>query len=194
MSVRAHQGQAAVELVAVLPIAGRSVHRAVAAGVAGDAWRAAAGAADASARAAALGEDPTRRGPRRLPAGLERGVAGPSRGRRQGPGHAPHPVLVRAPTWGRSPPGHGSHRSDEGRDAASPPSSWSALLPLLLAVGLAVLSLLQRRRSAEQAAGGAAEAGAVALLQGRDPRAAARAALAGWPARRAAIAVRGPAA
>ena len=64
------------------------------------------------------------------------------------------------------------------------------LLPLLLAVGLGTLSLLSAG-AAEQAAGGAAEAGAVALLQGRDPRAAARAALEGWPARRTRIAVQG---
>jgi Flp pilus assembly protein TadG len=59
-----------------------------------------------------------------------------------------------------------------------------ALLPLLLAAGLAVFSLLSAGR-AEEVAGNAAEAGAVALLQGREPRAAARAALAGWPSERA---------
>jgi hypothetical protein len=64
------------------------------------------------------------------------------------------------------------------------------LLPLLLAVGLAVGALLGAGR-AEEAAGGAAEAGAVALLQGREPRAAARAALAGWPPKRVKIRVRG---
>ena len=64
------------------------------------------------------------------------------------------------------------------------------LLPLLLAVGLGVYSLLAAG-SAEHAAGGAAEAGAIALLQGRDAEAAARAALDGWPRRRARIAVRG---
>jgi hypothetical protein len=64
------------------------------------------------------------------------------------------------------------------------------LLPLLLAVGLGVLSLLSAG-AAEQAAGGAAEAGAVALLQGRDPRAAARATLDDWPERRTRIVVRG---
>ena len=64
------------------------------------------------------------------------------------------------------------------------------LLPLLLAVGVAVLSLLSAGR-AEEAAGSAAEAGAVALLQGREPRAAARAALAGWPARRAQVRITG---
>jgi hypothetical protein len=64
------------------------------------------------------------------------------------------------------------------------------LLPLLLAVGLAVLSLLSAGR-AHEAAGSAAEAGAVALLQGREPRAAARSALAGWPARRTQIRITG---
>ena len=62
------------------------------------------------------------------------------------------------------------------------------LLPLLLAAGVAVLSLLSAGR-AEEVAGNAAEAGAVALLQGRDARAAARAALAGWPAERARVRV-----
>jgi Flp pilus assembly protein TadG len=65
-----------------------------------------------------------------------------------------------------------------------------ALLPVLLAVGLAVLSLLGAGR-AEEAAGNAAEAGAVALLQGREPRAAARAALGGWPARRTQVRIAG---
>jgi Flp pilus assembly protein TadG len=64
------------------------------------------------------------------------------------------------------------------------------LLPLLLAVGFGVYALLGAG-SAEHAAGGAAEAGAVALIQGRDPRVAARAALDGWPARRTRIAVSG---
>ena len=64
------------------------------------------------------------------------------------------------------------------------------LLPLLLAVGLAVLSLLSAGR-AQEAAGSAAEAGAVALLQGREPRAAVRSALAGWPARRTQVRITG---
>jgi Flp pilus assembly protein TadG len=55
-----------------------------------------------------------------------------------------------------------------------------ALLPLLLAAGLGVFSLLGAGAAAE-AAGAAAEAGAVALVQGRDAEAAARAALDGWP-------------
>ena len=65
-----------------------------------------------------------------------------------------------------------------------------ALLPLLLAVGVAVASFLSAGR-AEEVAGNAAEAGAVALLQGREPRAAVRAALAGWPSKRAQVRVEG---
>lgn len=64
------------------------------------------------------------------------------------------------------------------------------LLPVLLAVGLAVFSLLSAGR-AEEAAGGAAEAGAVAMLQGREPAAAVRAALHGWPAERTQVRVAG---
>jgi hypothetical protein len=64
------------------------------------------------------------------------------------------------------------------------------LVPLLLTVGLAVSTLLSAG-AAEQAAGGAAEAGAIALLQGRDAKAAAREALTDWPRRRTSIAVHG---
>jgi hypothetical protein len=64
------------------------------------------------------------------------------------------------------------------------------LVPLLLAVGLGVYSFLNAG-AAEQAAGGAAEAGAVALLQGRDAETAARRALTSWPRHRTSIAVRG---
>jgi Flp pilus assembly protein TadG len=64
------------------------------------------------------------------------------------------------------------------------------LLPLLLAVGLGLLALLGAG-AAHEAAGGAAEAGAVALLQGRDAAAAARAALSDWPRDRTEIRVSG---
>jgi hypothetical protein len=64
------------------------------------------------------------------------------------------------------------------------------LLPILLAAGLGAYSLFSAG-AAEHAADGAAEAGAVALLQGRDARAAARSALEDWPARRTRIAVDG---
>jgi Flp pilus assembly protein TadG len=64
------------------------------------------------------------------------------------------------------------------------------LLPLLLAVGLGVFALLSAG-AAREAASGAAEAGAVALLQGRDAEAAARAALPGRPHDRTRISVAG---
>jgi hypothetical protein len=64
------------------------------------------------------------------------------------------------------------------------------LLPILLAAGLGAYSLFSAG-AAEHAADGAAEAGAVAILQGRDGRSAARAALDGWPARRTHVTVRG---
>jgi hypothetical protein len=51
-----------------------------------------------------------------------------------------------------------------------------ALLPLALLVGLAILTLLAARSASGQAAA-AAQAGAMALLQDAEPRAAARAAL-----------------
>ena len=51
-----------------------------------------------------------------------------------------------------------------------------ALLPLLLLVGLAAAAFVAAQSASEQA-GQAAQAGAMALLQGGDPRAAARAAL-----------------
>ena len=51
-----------------------------------------------------------------------------------------------------------------------------ALLPLLLIVGLAAAALLAGHAAGEHA-GQAAQAGAMALLQGTDPRAAARSAL-----------------
>ncbi len=64
------------------------------------------------------------------------------------------------------------------------------LLPLLLAVGVGVFALLSAG-AAREAASSAAEAGAVALLQGRDGQAAARSALTGWPRDRTSIRVAG---
>jgi type II secretory pathway pseudopilin PulG len=61
-----------------------------------------------------------------------------------------------------------------------------ALLPLLLIVALAAAALLAAHTAGEQA-GQAAEAGAVALLQGHDARAAARRALPTATRRRAEI-------
>ena len=65
-----------------------------------------------------------------------------------------------------------------------------ALLPLVLLVGLALLALLAGRSAADDA-GAAAQAGAMALVQGDDAAAAARAALQPAVRRRAQILVHG---
>lgn len=65
-----------------------------------------------------------------------------------------------------------------------------AALPLLIVIALATGQVLASG-AAREAASGAAGAGAVALLQGADPEAAAREALPGWWRRRATISVDG---
>jgi len=64
------------------------------------------------------------------------------------------------------------------------------LIPLLLVVGLGVMQLLAVGY-ASVLAGGAAEAGALALAAGQDPRAGAREALPGWSETRAQVSVEG---
>lgn len=65
-----------------------------------------------------------------------------------------------------------------------------ALLPLLVVVGLACAQLLMAG-AARELAGNAAEAGAVAMLQGGDAREAARDAVPGWSRSRLRVEVRG---
>jgi hypothetical protein len=65
-----------------------------------------------------------------------------------------------------------------------------ALLPVLAVAGVALMQLLAAGAAAEYA-GHAAEAGAVAILQGRDPERSARAALPSWSARRVDVQVSG---
>jgi len=65
-----------------------------------------------------------------------------------------------------------------------------AVLPLVLGVGLGAGQLLAAG-AAREAAAGAAEAGAVALLQGRDVRDAAGDALPGWARDRGTVEVAG---
>lgn len=65
-----------------------------------------------------------------------------------------------------------------------------ALLPVLAVAGLALLQLLAAGAASEYA-GHAAEAGAVAIVQGRDATAAARSALPSWSARRLEVRVSG---
>ena len=65
-----------------------------------------------------------------------------------------------------------------------------AVLPLALLVTVVVAQVLAVG-AARELAGGAAAAGAAALLQDRDPRAEARAALPGWSRGRVTVTVRG---
>lgn len=65
-----------------------------------------------------------------------------------------------------------------------------ALLPLAALIALAIGQLLAAG-AARELAGNAAEAGAAAMLQGRDPAGAARAALPGWSRDRADVRVSG---
>jgi hypothetical protein len=65
-----------------------------------------------------------------------------------------------------------------------------ALVPLLVAVGLGLLQLLAVGY-ASVLAGGAAEAGALALAAGADARAGVREALPGWSRARARVAISG---
>jgi hypothetical protein len=79
-----------------------------------------------------------------------------------------------------------ARRSDDGQATLEA----MALIPLLLAVGLGLMQVLAVGYSSVLA-GGAAEAGALALAAGRDPRAGAREALPGWSESRARIRVEG---
>ena len=65
-----------------------------------------------------------------------------------------------------------------------------ALLPTVAIAGLTVLQLLVAGATAEYA-GHAAEAGAVAILEDRDPATAARASLPSWTGRHVEVQVRG---
>lgn len=65
-----------------------------------------------------------------------------------------------------------------------------ALIPLLIVVGLACAQLLMAG-AARELAGNAAEAGAVAMLQGGDAEQAARDAMPGWSRSRLEVEVRG---
>lgn len=64
-----------------------------------------------------------------------------------------------------------------------------ALLPLIVAVVVGAATVVAAG-AAHRAAMAAAQAGALAVLQGRDPADAARAALAGWPPRHRVVRVR----
>jgi hypothetical protein len=76
------------------------------------------------------------------------------------------------------------------RDSGQAAVELVALLPLMLLAGLAGAVVLASQAAGEQA-GQAAQAGAMALLQGGDPRAAAREALPAAARERSAITVDG---
>ncbi|HEX5622402.1 MAG TPA: hypothetical protein VFX51_28520 [Solirubrobacteraceae bacterium] len=76
------------------------------------------------------------------------------------------------------------------RDEGQATVELVALLPLLLIAALAGAALVAAHSAGEQAGQGA-QAGAMALLQGGDPRAAARRALPAGSRRRAAIEIHG---
>lgn len=73
----------------------------------------------------------------------------------------------------------GSRGLGAGDESGQSIVEFVALLPLLVAVAVAVLQTLAAG-AAEQYAGHAAQSAAVAIAQGRDGAAAARAALPGW--------------
>jgi hypothetical protein len=87
----------------------------------------------------------------------------------------------------RAPGGHGAGRGGEGGQASV---ELVALLPLAAVVALCAGQVLAAGQ-ARELAGNAAGAGAVGLLQGSDPREAARAALPGWSRERVAVRVDG---
>jgi hypothetical protein len=77
-------------------------------------------------------------------------------------------------------------RSEAGQAAVE----MVALVPLIIAIGLAVLQLLAVGY-ASVLAGSASEAGALALAAGADPRAGVREALPGWSEAKARVSVEG---
>ena len=83
-----------------------------------------------------------------------------------------------------------THRACAAFDAGQATVELVALLPLVLLIALAAAALLAGHGAREQA-GQAAQAGAMALLQGGDPRDAARQALPAAVRRRSAIDIDG---
>ena len=201
---RAEAGQASVETVALLPLVALCGALLWQAAVAGQALWLSAAAARAAARAAAVGADAEAAAsgalPPRLEAGLRVRAARRRRPRRRSrvpsvlSGGSIFTVRSRAAFPERS--GRIRRRRPTRLLRPGPRGQASvelvALLPLAALVALAIGQLLAAG-AARELAGNAAEAGAAALLQGGDPAAAARAALAGLVARARDGARRGPA-
>ena len=192
MNVR-EQGQASVELVALLPllVAGTlALSQLVLAGHA--AW-AASSAARAAARALAIGGDPALAARRALPGRLRAARASAQRGRAAS--HSPcgfRGRWVRLTSAGSRPAPSSRRRVDEagGRRSGQASVELVALLPLVVVVAAVCLQLLAAAAASDAAAAGA-QAGAMALLQDRDPQQAVRAALRGWPRRSTRVRVAG---
>ena len=173
------RGQATVELVALLPVLAALLAALWQAVLAGQAVWAATTAARAAARADAVGADAAR-APREPISRLARAAACASRPRtrRRGPRQRPHP---RAP--GPAEPRPRPRRRPLRAAVMTAASAGQATVELVALLPLARCSSRWPPRRCSPAtargeqAGQAAQAGAMALLQGGDPRDAARRAL-----------------
>ncbi len=196
-AVAAELGQATVELMALLPLVavlGALLWQAV---VAGQAIWFAGSAARAAARASAIGADARAAARRVLPTHLEPGSrCGGSAGATASASRSRFRRSSAPPAWGASPraPAYRTRRDDRDRartgEAGQASVELVALAPLVVLVVLSAAQLLAAG-AARELAGHAAEAAAVALLQGSDPRAAARDAVPGWSRDRMAVRVDG---
>ncbi len=196
VAARADDGQAAVEFVAVLPIVLVVIVLGGQALLAGQAVWQARVAARAAARANAFGGDAAAAARDHLPSKLEHGLQV-----RAGTGGDVR-VSIRVPT--RAPRGPARPRV---RDVPLPPAGMRfphpsdergqssievlSFMPLVVLIGLVAFTVIAARTANEQA-GEAAEAAALAFLQGgEDPRHAAVAALPDVVRRRATITITG---
>ena len=189
-------GQATVELVALLPlmvVLGAVLWQAV---LAGQAIWFAGSAARAAARASAIGADARAAARRVLPDHLEDGLRCAANVATEACAWRSRSPRLQAPAaWAPSPlaPASRTKRDDRiSRHRRSRAGVGRARRPraALVRVVLSAAQLLAAG-AARELAGHAAEAAAVALLQGADPRAAARDALPGWSRERMAVRIDG---
>ena len=188
---RSESGQASVEAIAVVPMVVLAAAIAWQLVLVGHTLWLCANAARVAARADLVGLTPERAARSALPKSLERGL---SVERADGGGVRVElrlPILLRA--W-ESPVRVAAVASLGGRamrgERGQATLELLGLLPVLLAVALAGAQLLAVGYSSVLA-GNAAEAGALALAGGADPRAGARAALPGWSRAHARVSVSG---
>lgn len=102
----------------------------------------------------------------------------------RGPARPATPARLPAPPPARALPARGHSAAGQAT------VELVALLPLALLVALTIGQFMAAGAAGETA-GNAAEAGAVAMLQGTDPTAAARAALPGWSRDRTVVRIHG---